>query len=124
MLHAERLELYNRGQPNKSAAVDLMYQAVQWVMEYGGELTMDETGNISIKNREERKKMTIKELMGAAASQDGTVGIFYKPRTMDAVYSQHGQEPDGYLIWCDCSTAVTAIESYGSVDAAYDELSQ
>lgn len=67
-------------------------------------------------------EMSIKEAMRQADREAGATGIFYHPSTMDAVFAEHGQQPPGYLIWCDCSKAVRAIELYG-IEGAYDSMS-
>lgn len=67
--------------------------------------------------------MNIKEAMRQADQHSGTTGIFYSPSSKEAVFAEHGQEPEGFLIWCDCSKAVKAIESYG-LDGAYQFMSK
>lgn len=71
--------------------------------------------------------MKIKDAMNQAFSQNGNVSIFYNPKKplilSEAVFALHGQEPDGYLLWCDCSKAVKAIHEFG-LDGAFEHFSK
>ena len=65
--------------------------------------------------------LNIKQAMTLASSQPGTSGIFYRPSTMDAVITPHGQEPQGFILWCDCSVASRMVEAYG-LELAYQKV--
>lgn len=71
----------------------------------------------------EAMTMTIEQAMTLASSQAGTHGIFYRPSTMEAVIAPHGQEPQGFILWCDCSVAARMIEVYG-IELAYQKIAR
>jgi hypothetical protein len=71
-------------------------------------------------HKEEINTMKLIEIVSnlSAADRQSRKGLFYDPKTLqktdkyfwdddyfevEAVVAEHGQEPDGYLLFCDCS---------------------
>ena len=65
--------------------------------------------------------MTIKEAMNIAHQHKGST-IFYDPKPAsleqsEAVVAQHGSQPKGFLLWCDCSKAAHTVQELGLKEA-------